>query len=320
MANMNEQQRKENLAKLMKESKGLLAFGDDDEFAFSRIPFELPELDKLLGGGIPRKKLTLVIGPTNVGKTYLALRLASNVQKGGGTVAWIDTEFSWDREWVAKCGLDASTVLVAQPTTGEDAFNIARELMKNSVDLLVLDSIAGLVPTALQEQDFGYNPIASQARMVNQALPKLFSNLRYGTALLFINQVRSSLGPVSLPNMPGGLAQEFFAHFLLEVRRAGWIEEQKQKIGFDIEVRVRKSKVGGQPYQSCTVPFKMEGGIDIAETLFREALALEIIKHSGAWFKWGDEKFHGMTGIREFFVSKPDKLVILQGEVDAKQQ
>lgn len=317
---MDEQKRKENLAKLVKDSKGLLLLGSDEEFAFSRIPFEIEDLDKLLGGGIPRKKLTLITGATNVGKTFLALRLAANVQRNGGVVAWVDTEFSWDRDWVTKCGLDPSAVLVSQPTTGEDAFNISRELMRNSVDLLVLDSIAGLVPTAVQEEDFSYNPMAFQARMVNQALPKLFSNLRFGSALVFINQVRSSMGPVSLPNMPGGVAQEFFAHFLLELRRSSWIEEKKQKIGFDIEVRVRKSKVGGQPYQSCIVPFKMEGGIDMAETLFREAISVGVVVQSGGWMKWGSEKFHGMKELREFFAEKPEKIEILQGEVDVKQQ
>ena len=231
-------------------SKSLnLLRGDSDEFSFGRIAFGIPALDTLTGGGIPKKRLTLMYGPTNVGKSYLASQVVVNVQKAGGIAAWIDTELSWDPKWVEKCGIDCSQIMVAQPTNGEEVMDTARELMRAGVDVIVLDSIAGIVPTAVQNEDFSYSPIAWQARFINSALPKLLPNLKHGSAFIAINQVRSSMGPVALDAMPGGMAQSFFAHFLLQVRRNGWIKEGNDNVGFDMEVRLRKSKVGGENWR-----------------------------------------------------------------------
>ena len=123
--------------------------GNSDEFSFGRIPFNIPVLDNLTGGGIPKKRMTILYGPTNVGKSYLASQVVANAQKYGGTTAWIDTELSWDSAWVEKCGIDASKVMVSQPINGEEAMDTTRELMRAGVDVIVLDSIAGLVPTAV---------------------------------------------------------------------------------------------------------------------------------------------------------------------------
>ena len=173
--------------------------------------------------------MSLLYGPTNVGKSYLASQIVVNAQAVEGTAGWIDTELSWDAEWMKKCGVNTDRMVVAQPTNGEEAFEIAREMMKVGVDVIVLDSIAGLVPTTVVEEEFSYNPMAWQARFINSSLPKLLPNLKNGSSFVAINQVRSSLGPVAIDNMPGGLAQTFFAHFLLQVRRKGWIEEDKEK-------------------------------------------------------------------------------------------
>jgi len=116
-----------------------------------------------------------------------------------------------------------------------------------------------------------------------------------------INQVRSSLGPVAIDNMPGGLAQTFFAHFLLQVRRSGWLEEDKEKVGFDMEIRLRKSKVGGENWKSVIVPFRVSGGIDILESFIREALGRGLIKRAGAWYTYGDDKAMGLNGIKALF-------------------
>ena len=251
------------IQQLLKNKNLNLQMGDSASFDYGRIPFDIPALDQLTGGGIPKKRFTLIYGPTNVGKSYLASQVVTNVQKDGGSAAWIDTELSWDAEWMAKCGVDVSQTLVAQPTNGEEALNLARELMEGGIDVIVLDSIAGLVPTAVQEEEFGYSPMAWQARFVNSALPKLLAHLHNGSALVAINQVRQSLGPVALDNMPGGVAQSFFAHFLMQVRRKGWIKEGDNNVGFDMEVRLRKTKVGGENWKSSVVPFIVEGGIDI---------------------------------------------------------
>lgn len=289
--------------------------GNNTEFAYDRIPFGIPALDTLTGGGIPKKRMTLLYGPTNVGKSYLASQICANAQKQGGTAGWVDTELSWDSDWVAKCGVDAEKILVAQPTNGEEALEIVREMMKAGVDVIVLDSIAGLVPTTVAEEEFSYNPMAWQARFINSALPKLLPNLKNGSALVAINQVRSSLGPVAIDNMPGGLAQTFFSHFLLQVRRSGWIEENKQRVGFDMEIRLRKSKVGGENWRNAIVPFRVSGGIDVLESFIREAIDRGLITRAGAWYTYKDTKAMGLNGLKQVFTDNPEKIDELKAEV-----
>lgn len=289
--------------------------GNNTAFDYDRIPFGIPALDTLTGGGIPKKRMTLLYGPTNVGKSYLASQICANAQKQGGTAGWVDTELSWDSDWVAKCGVDAEKILVAQPTNGEEALEIVREMMKAGVDVIVLDSIAGLVPTTVAEEEFSYNPMAWQARFINSALPKLLPNLKHGSALVAINQVRSSLGPVAIDNMPGGLAQTFFSHFLLQVRRSGWIEENKQRVGFDMEIRLRKSKVGGENWRNAIVPFRVAGGIDVLESFIREALDRGLITRAGAWYTYKEEKAMGLNGLKQIFLDSPDKIEALKSEI-----
>jgi recombination protein RecA len=189
--------------------------------------------------------------------------------------------------------------------------------MQSGIDVIILDSIAGLVPTTVVEEEFSYNPMAWQARFINSALPKLLPNLHHGSAFVAINQVRSSLGPVAIDNMPGGLAQTFFAHFLLQVRRSGWIEENKEKVGFDMEIRLRKSKVGGENWKSAIVPFRVSGGIDILESFIREALDKGLVKRAGAWYTYKEDKAMGLNGLKKIFLDNPEKIEQLKKEVGA---
>ena len=307
----------EAIAQLLKNDKLNIQLGDSEKFGYSRIPFQIPALDQLTGGGIPKKRMTLIYGPTNVGKSYLASQIVVNAQRAGGIAAWIDTELSWDAEWSAKCGIDTSKILVSQPTNGEEALDIVRTLMQNGVDVIVLDSIAGLVPTAVAEEEFSYNPIAWQARFVNSALPKLLPNLQYGSAFVAINQVRASMGPVALDNMPGGLAQSFFSHFLLQVRRNGWIKEGKDNVGFDMEIRLRKTKVGGENWKSAIVPFRVDGGIDVTESFIREGIERKLITQAGPWYSYKDNKVMGMNGVKKLFIEQANLFEYLKSELNS---
>ena len=308
------QNAEEAITQLLKGNKSLKR-GNSEAFGYSRIPFNIPVLDKLTNGGIPKKRLTLIYGPTNVGKSYLASQIVANAQKEGGVTAWVDTELSWDSEWYEKCGVDTNNILLSQPTNGEEALDTVRDLMQSGVDVIVLDSIAGLVPTTVAEEEFSYNPMAWQARFVNSSLPKLLPNLQHGSAFVAINQVRASLGPVAIDNMPGGLAQTFFAHSLLQVRRKGWIEEGKEKVGFDMEIRLRKTKVGGENWKSVIVPFRVEGGIDIVESYIREGIERKLITQAGAWYTYKDTKAMGMNGIKKAFLENPTLFEELQNEL-----
>ena len=303
------------IQELIKDKNLKLQIGNSDTFEYGRIPFDIPSLDQLTGGGIPKKRFTLIYGPTNVGKSYLASQIVVNAQKQGGIAAWIDTELSWDSDWMAQCGVDTSAIAVMQPTNGEEALNTIRELMDRGVDVIVLDSIAGLVPTAVAEEEFSYNPMAWQARFVNQSLPKLLAHLHHGSAFIAINQVRASLGPVALDNMPGGLAQGFFAHFLMQVRRHGWIKEGNDNVGFDMEVRLRKTKVCGENWKSAVVPFRVAGGIDILESYIREAISQKIITQAGAWYTYKDTKAMGLNGIKKIFIETSEMFEELKNEL-----
>ena len=308
----------EVIAQLLGDKKLNLQRGNSESFDFTRIPFGIPALDKLTGGGIPKKRMTIMYGPTNVGKSYLASQVVASVQRDGGTAAWIDTELSWDSKWVEKCGIDSERMLVSQPTSGEEALGTIKELMRAGIDVIVLDSIAGLVPSAVQdnEKGFEFSPMAWQARFVNSALPRLLPNLKSGSAFIAINQVRSSIGPVALDTMPGGLAQGFFAHFLLQVRRSGWIEEPKgTKVGFDMEVRLRKSKVGGENWSNAIVPFRVDGGIDVLESYIREAIQQKLITQKGAWYDYEGLKAMGMNGLKTQLLNNPTLVEKLKANV-----
>ena len=300
---------KDVIEQLLGNKKLNLRRGNSAELDYDKIPFGIPALDKLTGGGIAKKRISLLYGPPNVGKSFLASQIAVNAQHNNDLVGWVDTEQSWDAAWMQKCGLDTENILVCQPTTGEEAFETVREMMMNGVGLVVLDSMAGLVPSAVYEEEFGYNPMAWQARFVNSSLPKLLPHLKNGSALVLINQIRSSLGPVSIDAMPGGLAQTFFAHSLLQVKRDGWIEEPKgTKVGFDMDIRMRKTKIGGEHWNNVKIPVRREGGIDIVESFIREALTQDLIQQRGPWYMYGEEKIQGMNGLKHFFIENPSRL------------
>ena len=312
-----------SLDDLLKKYEGVLFKGDSEELAYERIPFNISALDSLIGGGIPKKKITLLKGQSNAGKTYLASQIVKSAQQMGGNAFWIDNEMSWDEGWMARCGVDIEKIHVAQPSTGESCFDLMVDIMKTEgTDLVVLDSIAGLVPTAVMEADekFGYSPMAWQARFVNQSLPRIMPFLKNGVAIVLINQIRSTIGPSApLSNLPGGQGQGFFSHLILHVRRESWITNKDNvKEGFNIEIKNDKTKSGGYSQRICLIPFKFEGGIDVLESEIRELIAHKIIKQSGAWYQLPDgEKVMGMGGLRTHFL-KNDLLLenLMSGVVE----
>ena len=293
-----------------------IEIGNNSSFEYERIKFGIPALDKLTGGGIPKRRMTLLYGATNVGKSYLASQIVANALKDKNAIAaWVDTEISYDKDWFETCGVDTARLLVHTPNSGEEAFDHIRSLMKHGVSIIVLDSIAGLVPASVSDENFGYNPMAWQARFVNSALPKLLPNIGKETAFVAINQVRSSMGPTALDAMPGGIGQTFFSHSILQVRRKDWIKEDNANVGFNIEVRLRKSKVGGDNWQSAIVPFRQEGGIDVIESFIREGIEKNLIIQTGAWYTYNENKYMGLHNLKEHFVNNKEDMEKLTNEV-----
>jgi len=314
---------KATVEELIKKHEGVLDFGDSEIFEYSRIPFDIPALDKMLGGGVPTKRLSIFAGASNAGKSYLAMQAVVQVQKTGGTAVWIDAEMSWDATWATKCGIDVTKILVVQPSNGEEAFDLMESLMKDQVDLIVLDSIAGLVPKAITEEDYDHNPMAWQARFMNRSLPRIIPHLKHGSAVIFINQMRAGIGPIDfLQRMPGGQGQGFYSHLVLEVRRNGWITEKDVKVGFDVQIRNRKAKIDSVHQGDCIVPFKFGGGFDIIETFIREAIQHDFIQKGGAWYTIPgvETRFQGMGNVKQHYVDNPEDFASLTAMVYSKDK
>ena len=306
------QTKADSIDDLLKKYEGVLFKGNSDELYYERIPFNITALDALTGGGIPRRRITMLMGQSNAGKSYLASQAVVSVQKSGGNVFWIDNEISWDANWMEKCGVDVDNIHVAQPFTGEACFDMISDIMQTGLaDIIVLDSLAGIVPAAVMEQeDFGYSPMAYQARFINQSLPRLMPYLKHGTAVVLINQTRETIGAApALSNLPGGKGQVFFSHLILRLRRSGWITEGNDRVGFDVEIKNEKTKSGGFSQQSCIIPFKFDGGIDVVESDIREAIAAGFITRAGAWYQLPSGiKVMGMGGLKNHYCDKLEEL------------
>jgi recombination protein RecA len=308
---------KEIFESLLNDKKVKATRGDDVSFEYGKIPFNIPQLDKITNGGIPRKRFTLLFGGFSSGKSYIAAQLCKSVQQNGGVPVWVDLEKSWDSKWMENCGLNTSEMILYNPDTSEEAFKAIRNSLQTGADIVVIDSVAGLVPSDIftNEQGIGYSPIGWQSRTWNQMLMRLIPELKHGGALVAVNQTRGTMGNVQLMDtMPGGEGQKYFTHCCMHFTRGSWILKQgankpakmSDRIGFEINVRLLKDKFGGEKFEEAIVPFKHKGGIDIVETYIRMALEENLIKQSGAWYYYKDGKFQGIAKVVDWFKENPD--------------
>ena len=298
--------------------------GDDESLVVEKVPIGIPNLDALIGGGFPKKALTELVGDTGAGKSYLATQIAKAVIEAdpNATAALVDTERAVNPDWLKRCGVPVEKIAILQPTSGEEAIDATRMLLQSGIDIVILDSLAGLMPKDNLENDSTYTPMAWQARFINQNLPKLVNDLRHGSMLIIVNQLRDTLGgnkyEVNL-NVPGGQAQVFFAHNFIELRKGAWIKDKEDvRIGFEMNIRLRKGRFSKEQWNSTKVPFKVDGGIDLIETFMREGLAQGRILQSGAWYTYGDERVMGSQGLHNLFDRNPDlysKLKLEIGEI-----
>lgn len=315
--------------KLKKDSWTL---GDDANLSLEKIPFGIPSLDRLLHGGIPKKRMTLLTGKPSCGKSYLATLAASQVQKAGGLVGWIDAELSWDKNWIATCGLDPSRVLLAQPFTGEEAMSTLSEWLDGvkldkdgkhrtrPVDLIILDSFAALAPSQLQEDEFETSPMAWQSRFLNSSFPRFFNKIQNGSAFIAINQERTAMQNYK-PQPPGGVGQTFFAHLMLEVRKGEWLPDAKSKAGeregFNMKIIINKTKVGGLIDDQASVPFTFNAGVREYEAFIDEAMYRGIIPTtSPGRYAYKENNFHGRSNLLKGFQEQPELYEALKKEVN----
>ncbi|GAB4398514.1 MAG: recombinase RecA [Anaerolineales bacterium] len=268
-------------------------------------------LDIALGvGGIPRGRITEIYGPESSGKTTICQHVVAEAQKLGGTCAYIDMEHALDPTYAARCGVDVESLLISQPDTGEQALEIAETLVRSgAVDVLVIDSVAALVPRAEIEGDMGDAPMGMQARLMSQALRKLSGAIKQtNTAVIFTNQLRQKIGVMfgNPETTTGGMALKFYASVRLDVRRIQSIKVGQEIIGNRTRVRVVKNKVA-PPFRSAEFDIMYNEGISKAGDLLDLATELEIVQKRGSFYSYGDLRLaQGRENAKEFLQNNPD--------------
>ncbi len=279
--------------------------------AIEAIPTGSLALDLALGiGGIPRGRITEIFGPESSGKTTLAQHIIAEAQKRGGTVAYIDAEHALDPAYAANCGVNTADLLISQPDTGEQALEICEALVRSSaVDVIVIDSVAALVPRAEIEGDMGDPQMGLQARLMSQALRKLAAAIgKAGTAVIFINQLREKVGIVfGNPEVTtGGRALKFYSSIRIEIRRAETLKQGNEAIGMRAKAKVVKNKVA-PPFRSAEFDIMFDHGISREGNILDIGIEMGIIGKAGAFFSYGDTRLgQGRESAKGYLKDNPD--------------
>lgn len=272
----------------------IMKLGDVRKVDIEAIPTGSVSLDLALGiGGVPRGRIVEVYGPESSGKTTLTLHIVANAQKGGGSAAFVDAEHALDPEYAKRIGVNIDELLISQPDTGEQALDIVETLVRsNAVDVIVVDSVAALVPKAEIEGEMGDQHVGRQARLMSQALRKLTALIsRSNTVVIFINQIRMKIGVMfgNPETTTGGQALKFYSSVRVEVRRAAQIKKGDEVVGNRVNVKVVKNKVA-PPFRKAEFDIMYNEGISYEGDLLDVAARLEVIKKSGNSFLFADEK------------------------------
>jgi len=268
-------------------------------------------LDIALGGaGIPRGRVTELFGPESSGKTTLALHVIANAQLAGGVAAFIDAEHALDTIWAKRLGVDVSSLLVSQPDTGEQALDITEMLISsNSVDIIVVDSVAALTPKAEIEGEMGDSHMGLQARLMSQAMRKLTSIIsKSKTALVFINQIRMKIGVMfgNPETTTGGRALKFYSSVRIDLRRITTIKDTSGAVGSRIRARVVKNKIA-PPFRDSEFDIMFDSGISYEGDLLDLALACQVVERSGAWLNYGAMRLgQGRENAKKFLTENKD--------------
>jgi len=279
-------------------------------------------LDIALGGGYPKGRILEVYGPESSGKTTLALHAIAEIQRKGGTAAFIDAEHALDPAYARKLGVDTDNLLVSQPDNGEQALEIAETLVRsNAVDIVVVDSVAALVPQAEIDGDMGDSHMGLQARLMSQALRKLTGIIsKSRTTVLFINQIRMKIGVMfgNPETTTGGNALKFYASVRLDIRRIGQIKSGEEIIGSRTKVKVVKNKIA-PPFRVAEFDIMYNEGISKEGDVLDLAVQHEIVGKSGAWFDYGEAKIgQGREASKQYLRENPKVMAEIDAKVRAK--
>jgi recombination protein RecA len=297
----------------------IMKLGDRDHMDIPVISTTSLSVDYALGvGGIPRGRVVEIFGPESSGKTTLALHVVAEAQRQGGVAAFIDAEHALDPEYAKKLGCDTDNLMVSQPDSGEQALEIAEILIRSSaVDIVVVDSVAALVPKAELDGEMGDSHVGLQARLMSQALRKLTGIVsKSKTSLVFINQIREKIGVMfgNPETTTGGRALKFYASMRLDIRRIGAIKEGEETTGSRTRLRVVKNKVA-PPFRSAEFDILYGEGISKEGDLIDLGVLHKLVEKSGSWFSYGEIRIgQGRENARVFLKDNPD----LAAEIDRK--
>ena len=284
------------------------------------IPTGSIALDMAIGvGGVPRGRVVEVYGPEGSGKTTVALHLIAEAQKLGGIAAFIDAEHALDPHYSSRLGVDIDNLLISQPDTGEQALEITEALVRSgAVDIVVIDSVAALVPKAEIEGEMGDSHVGLQARLMSQALRKLTGAIsKSNTSVVFVNQIREKVGVLfGNPEItPGGRALKFYATLRLEVRRVESIKQGNEIIGMRVKVKVVKNKVA-PPFRQAEFDLIYGLGISREGSLIDVATDLGVLEKTGAWYSFGDQRLgQGRESVRDHLKQNPETAAIIEAKV-----
>lgn len=284
------------------------------------IPTGAISLDLALGiGGIPRGRITEIFGPESSGKSTLAYHIAAEAQKKGGKVVYIDAEHALDPSFMEKCGVNVAEIHISQPDTGEQALEITETLVRSSaVDVIVIDSVAALVPRAELEGDMGEAQVGLQARLMSQALRKLSAAIsKSRTSVIFINQLREKIG-VFFGNpevTPGGRALKFYSSVRIDLRKGDSIKVGSEIIGHRVKAKVVKNKVA-PPFRTAQFDIMFDSGISKEGNVFDLALEMGVIRKSGSFYSYNETKLgQGKEAVRELLKHNPELLAEMEAKV-----
>ncbi|MCK6455782.1 MAG: recombinase RecA [Phycisphaerae bacterium] len=292
--------------------KGAIMHLDPDRpAAFDGISTGSISLDLALGGcGVPRGRIVEIFGPESSGKTTLALHVIASAQRGGGVAAFVDAEHALDPVWIKRCGVNLENLLVSQPDTGEQALEITEMLVRsNAVDVIVVDSVAALIPKVEIEGEMGQAQVGAQARLMSQAMRKLTAAVSKSRCIvIFINQIREKIGVMfgNPETTPGGRALKFYSSVRIDVRRITSIKEGDRAIGNQVKARVVKNKVA-PPFREAQFDIMFDGGISRAGDLLDLAVKEQVVEKQGTWLRYGDAQLgQGRENAKQFLDDNPD--------------
>ena len=299
----------------------IMKLGDDNFEDVDVIPTGSVGLNAALGvGGYPRGRIIEIYGPESSGKTTLAIHAIAEAQRMGGIAAIIDAEHAFDRFYAQKLGVDTDNLLIAQPDNGEQALDIAEQLIRSSaVDLVVVDSVAALTPKAEIEGDMGDNKVGLQARLMSQALRKLTATIaKTNTTCIFINQLREKIGVMfgNPETTTGGNALKFYASIRIDIRKSGApIKDGDEAIGNQVKVKIVKNKVA-PPFRKAEFDIMFGEGISKVGEIIDLGVEHGIIKKSGSWFSYGDTKLaQGRDATKQLIQDNPELIEELEAKI-----